>query len=202
MEGTEEANSPEAIVRPEGGEELRVAVCDLDGTYLDTNSFSRFTAWLARRRPALLPALARIVVARKRRLVSHAEAKQRILALAAPALSAGEIEKWGAKLLKCHTRHHVVTILDRYRKQGCRTMLATAAPALYAEALARLAGFDYVLATPTGGEENVGTEKRRNVVDWFGSEEARPVAFLTDHDDDLPLADWVTGQGGRLHLIR
>ena len=173
-----------------------MTICDLDGTLIDTNSFSRFVAWIPRVAPWLTLRLMWIVASRKLRCISHAQAKQRILDLVEGYIDKDCLEDWCATLLKEHGRDWIIDALHHYQQQGAPAVLATAAPSLYASVIARLCGLDYCLSTERGGEECVGELKLARVSRLLEEEEARPILFFSDHADDLPLARWCAGRGG------
>lgn len=176
-------------------------VCDLDGTLLSVNSFTKFTAWLGFRYPRLLVPLAWVVLRRKLRLISHAEAKREIVAMAAKCVDREKLGVWIRRLLELYINTEVQEILRNRSEDGCCLLLATAAPELYAVALGREAGFDAVLATPAPGPENRREEKRDRIAQFMRERGGRPVLFISDHDDDMPTARWVESRGGRTHWI-
>lgn len=165
----------------------KVLVCDLDGTLLSCNSFTHFVRYLFIHKPTLFFSILKRVARRKLRLSSHASTKQHILRLAAPKLSQEEIDGFAASLLQRYGRPEVRTLIDREREKGCRVLLATAAPALYAKAIARQAGFEGCVATEAGGAENFRQEKLRRVEEWLDKDGGTLAAIVTDHHDDLAL---------------
>jgi phosphoserine phosphatase len=84
---------------------------------------------------------------------------------------------------------------DYARARGLPTVLTTGALAIYAAPFGSLEGFDLVVSTEAAADglwhENIGAEKRdrtlRALVDagW----QTRPLVYLADCADDLPLAE-------------
>lgn len=163
------------------GLKAEVAVVDLDGTLLRCNSFTEFVKFIFRRKPSLRFQLALIVLRRKLRLLSHSEAKQHILHLVAGKLHGGDINSFITRLHR-YLNDDVVAFVSSCPKK----LLATAAPALYARPLGDSLGFDEVVATEIGGDENKG-EKKLDSVRKSGVTFGPGVAVVSDHSDDMPL---------------
>lgn len=178
-----------------------LAVVDLDGTLLPGNSFSMFTLHLFKKEARLRLPLLRIVAARKLRLITHAEAKRRIM------IRAGELPdsiiKDFVKKLTSKIDPELLALCN-----GCSaTVLTTAAPDLYALPLADALGFKYCFASylytivqepmssdpPTQAKsfamllhENKGEAKVASLLS-AGFKLGSKSLVLTDHFDDLPL---------------
>lgn len=112
--------------------------------------------------------------------------------------------------------------IEHDRKEGCKLVIATAAPAFYAAEIGARLRFDAVVATqhaarPDGrishkidGENCYGSEKLEMVNAWFDSQSiARKdchISVYSDHASDAPLMDWadtaylVNASGKMRHL--
>lgn len=97
--------------------------------------------------------------------------------------------------LRRHVRPELKALINRDNV----TVLATAAPLIYAKPLALSLGMDAVVATETGGKEVRGEEKvarlRTDGKISFGA----GCEVFTDHRDDLPLLR--ANAGGRNVLV-
>ena len=96
--------------------------------------------------------------------------------------------------------------IDNDRSRSQKLLIATAAPAFYANKIGELMGFDAVVATrhrllPDGrtchfidGENCYGPEKLKMVRTWFDAQglkrEDCHVSVYSDHASDAPLLDW------------
>ena len=159
----------------------RVGIIDLDGTLSRVNTFTRFVKMMFARYPRLWLPLGRTVAERKLRLISHAEAKRRIMRLYADVGNKRFIEDYLDRLIPL-LRREIVKELPLYST----TVLATAAPEAYAQPLGRRLGFDKVVATPAEGPECRGEEKVRRLREEGVTFHHYTVVY-TDHCDDLPL---------------
>lgn len=189
--GTRQLTQADAATQANTKITAEAVICDLDGTLLRTNSFTLFVKTLLKRKPQLRPKLLWFILRRKLRLITHARAKQMILRSCQGHLTEEWLSAWSREILKKYANPEVAGILADYRARGCTSILATAAPELYATHIARAAHFDYLLATPMGGSECRGTAKRDRVITLLAHHHLRPVLFLTDHPDDLPLAAYL-----------
>ena len=181
-----------------------VVVFDLDGTVLSVNSFPLWAMAMIRGRFPRLPWWRRAVVslrtfralaARKAGMISHETLKWRLQRLWQDAVrgDGGAAERDFADRLARFVRPALTGVLAAVADGRIEGVLATAAAADYAEALGRALGFRHVLATPRLREEGtpgtVGVRKRDAVLHYLDRRgwSDRPVVFLTDHAEDLPL---------------
>lgn len=178
----------------------RAIVVDLDGTLVDTNTFSRFTLALMRK-PKMTMSVAITALGRKMRLYSHAEAKQRILRLADARTNSRFIDHFVEQTVQNHLRDTVYSLALREQKKGALIILATAAPEMYAAVIARYTGLDGFIATPTGGAENKGKVKAQRVKQWLEENDATLGAVITDHADDLPLMQLAADNEAGIWLV-
>jgi phosphoserine phosphatase len=179
-----------------------VVIFDLDGTLLEVNSFPRWVRFLlAGRMPGLPPArrlglrlgTARLLARRKLFRLDHEGFKSRLQALwRASGGDAAALAPFLASL-RGHLRPAFAALLARVAAGEIAAVLATAAPADYAEPLGAELGFRHILATPSpapaGLAGNTGAVKRDRVLALLGrlGWEARARVFFTDHEEDLPL---------------
>lgn len=179
----------------------KAIVCDLDGTLVATNTFTRFTLFLARRPYMTLPVMW-TALRRKLRLISHSRAKQELLRLAADNLTADEYRAFAAGIIKRYLRRSVLDLAKSEKEEGKLVLLATAAPQVYADVIREITGMDGCIATPTGGEENRNEEKVRRVKEWLAANDATLEAVITDHHDDLPLMKYAAAAKSPIWLVR
>ena len=160
---------------------MTTLVIDLDGTLIDCNSFTAFVKHLFAQLPEARLNIFSIVLLRKLRLITHLEAKRRIVSIAQKHLQKVDIDKFIDKLST-----HLRPALQRRIDAADRVILATAAPEIYVIPLARRLGINEVTATQADGAESRGTVKLRNV-EKAGVTFDRDTVVITDHYDDLPL---------------
>lgn len=168
----------------------KAAVIDLDGTWCRRNTFTLFVARMMRqalRHPAELLRITGIVSLRKMRLMSHAEAKRRLVKIASRMMTAGDLDAFASRITE-FANPGVEAFADAFRRRGGTLILATAAPEIYVQPLARMAGFDYVMASSAKTTAEMrGERKLRAVVSLLDHTGLSLEAVLTDHYDDLPL---------------
>ena len=160
---------------------------DLDGTLSKVNTFTLFVKVFFRMSAVSRLNLTGIVLARKLRFISHAGAKQRIVSLFRRKGDGAIIEKTVEKIV-ANIRHDLL----RIALASDLSVLATAAPSLYARTLAERLGFGDVVATPPEGPECRGEGKvamLRRIGVYFSDN----VTVYTDHYDDLPLLEVNSG---------
>lgn len=159
----------------------KVVVMDLDGTLSKVNTFTLFVTEFFRFSPTARLPLTRIVLQRKLRLISHAEAKRKIISLFRRA--------YNRKIIENTIRHIINNIRPELLgavRNADFSVLATAAPALYADELAQRLGFNICVSTPDSGPECRGEEKVRRL-HQIGIVFSWNLTVYTDHYDDMPL---------------
>ena len=174
-------------------------VIDLDGTLLQTNTFRDYLRFCGRCAvPAfrwdLALSIALWVTLRKVRLITHSTMKRHLMQRTARFMQQkGRLDDFAEEEL-LRGNPHVQAVMERYRNRGYLLVLATAAPALYAKALADDYRLDACLGTPLPSEvvigewhENVGEEKAQTLQRFLQQHDAHMEALITDHHDDLPL---------------
>lgn len=178
----------------------KAIIIDLDGTLLRTNTFSDYILYsccqsLRSFRLDLVFLLLLFSLLRKLRIISHARMKYLILRHTTTFMQQhNRINSFVAKELT-YENPTVITHLHNYASQSHLTVLATAAPSLYAELIASHYHFDHCLATPPATipysqwRENKRQEKLHNVQKTLTSANAEISVVITDHSDDQPLLD-------------
>jgi phosphoserine phosphatase len=178
-----------------------VLVFDLDGTILRVNSFPLWAIDMLAGRVSGLPwrqrlrlsfATQSLLFGRKLRRADH------------DALLAGLQEAWRsacgdavgqasdrfANRLLRHVRPVLGPMLELVARGDADAVLATAAAEDYAQFVGRALGFRHIIAARAGnGGGNRGPRKRDAVLALLREQgwSRRPLLFLTDHLDDLPL---------------
>lgn len=181
-----------------------VAIFDLDGTILRTNSFRLWVMYLLRAR---LPHLARrdrlrvaataaqSLFARKLGLIDHETLKWRLQKLwqAVTGGDGGYAEQDFVRQLSRFVRPEMQEILHAVADEKIDAVMSTAAVADYADSFGRSLGFRHILATASerekGEPSNVGLHKRDAVLNFLRDRgwDDRVRIFFTDHREDLPL---------------
>lgn len=180
-----------------------VVVVDLDGTLVDVNTFREYILFVTKQllKQGKLLAAAKVITAvalRKTRFISHSEMKKRILVATRKIMTNDNLDLLVRGLLG-RLNVDVFNKLERYRADGYRVLLATAAPEIYARSLAEALRFDGCVATSDvapeneAWNENVGEVKLASVRDYVSSVEGHISVVMTDHYDDLPLMHYNTG---------
>lgn len=174
-------------------------ITDLDGTYVAGNTLKIYlragVAELLRRlRPDKALAVCLLVVARKLRFISHNTMKYSSIRL----IGTGELllGKVAAEIRRA-INPQVEAVVKKHIESGCKVLMATAAPKFYV----RLIWGHDLIASPDRGPDSKGIRKRDAVKKWLDAHEATPALFLTDHSDDLPLAQLVASLGGEIVLV-
>jgi HAD superfamily hydrolase (TIGR01490 family) len=193
----------------------RIALYDLDRTVTRAPTFTPFLVHMAASgnplRLLALPLWVLAMLGYKAKLYGRKPLKQFGLALLVgrvvrgPAL-APRIAAFVAKQLAGNIQPGARAQIAADRAAGVRLVLVTAAPEIYAEALAEALGFEAVIATrhqrdASGhllalieGENNYGGEKVARVAAWLAAQGlARSAVHLTaytDHASDTPILDF------------
>ncbi len=96
-----------------------------------------------------------------------------------------------------HRNQEVQKILADAEKHGDRILLASAASESYIHQL-----WDgETIASPFGGPDLKGKRKLEAVKTWLEDNNLQLKAFLTDHSDDLPLAEYAQTLGATIYLV-
>jgi phosphoserine phosphatase len=174
----------------------RLTVIDLDGTFVSVNTFHhwmRFTliTSLKKGKPGAALKIVRIALLRLLKRISHAQMKHTVLHISERLMTEREIEAFIDTLEPyVHTDLRSLPAANSHT-----TILATAAPLIYAQALGKRYGFDHTVATPPTTMhpwmENLRETKRDNLfalLDHLGMDRYIDRLY-TDHHDDLPLME-------------
>ncbi|PAV25472.1 hypothetical protein CF392_10815 [Tamilnaduibacter salinus] len=175
----------------------RVLICDLDGTLLAVNSFKvwvlywLFWGWL---RPGFFLAWSRPIVLRLIGQLNRWEMKVALLdSYCAFESQLPDVLRRGfPRFVFLFRRRRLCRVLLGYPYQFQTRILATAAPRLYADAVARSFGIKAVVASDRERGvwvETMGEEKWRTVRSlWEGNGSMPECCLVTDHYEDLPLS--------------
>jgi phosphoserine phosphatase len=201
-----------------------VYILDLDGTILSTNSFPHWVLYLARARFPLVGPMRRfwissraltMLLQRKLRLSGHEHFKWRLQKLWQSATfgDGGAGAQAFADRMVEYVRPELVPVLSAVADGRIDALMATAAPADYADRLGFAVGFAHVLATSAerSADEpsNVGERKCQSVLRFLASRgwQHRRRILFTDHVDDLPLigvcddVHWFGSDEGRAMIV-
>jgi phosphoserine phosphatase len=174
----------------------KLAVIDLDGTFVSVNTFHHWMRYtlitsLKKREIGAAFGILRITLLRLFKRVTHAQMKHSVLRISETLMHESEIEAFIDTL-----DPYINTNLRQLLAEGSyTTILATAAPQIYAEILGRRYGFDHTIATPpttvTPWKENLREAKRDSLFTLLEKCGRAPHIDLlyTDHHDDLPLME-------------
>jgi len=193
----------------------RIALYDLDRTVTRTPTFTPFLIHMAASGNPLrllgLPVWVLAMLGYKAKLYGRKPLKQFGLALLVGRVVRGpglapRIATFVAKQLTGNIQPGARAQIAADRAAGVRLVLVTAAPEIYAEALAEALGFEAVIATRhqrdasgnllalIDGENNYGAHKVARVEAWLaGQGLARSAVHLTaytDHASDAPILDF------------
>ncbi|RKF21815.1 HAD-IB family hydrolase [Altericroceibacterium spongiae] len=192
-----------------------ISIFDLDRTLTIRPTYSAFLLYanlrLAPWRLALLPVLVPYAAAYATKRIARRRMKERMHSVAlgrkVPRHRIERIaENFAVHLVKTGIFPQVHELFAAERKAGRRIVLATAAPALYVEPLARHLDIDDVIATrntwhedhllPDIPDDNCYAEtKQQRIAAWLtgqGIDRADVhLKFYSDHASDLPTFEWV-----------
>lgn len=177
----------------------KVTVVDLDGTYLTGNSLKLYlkialkhSLWNLRIDRVL--GISLLYFFRKLRFISHEKMKYNAIRIGGK--SPHMLRKFSVMAHQM-VNGKVKAFLSERHKKGEAILLATAA----AESYVPLIWSGEYIASPTGGPDCRSTRKRDAVAQWVSKRGMTISYFLTDHHEDLPLARYVTDNGGFVILV-
>ena len=175
---------------------------DLDGTLLAANSMHIFMIhlpWMLLRRKAVGAHIASLwwMGLRTLHAISHRSMKWHLTKSARRHLLDSDWE-WLASRMARRINHTVTDYVDAPRLSECSVYIATAAMEEYAAPLARLLGYDGVVATRFTEDkkdylEMRGSAKLAGIQELQRDKELRLESFITDHTDDFPTASAYPG---------
>lgn len=175
----------------------KIIVIDLDGTFISVNTFHKWMIFIAKQAFKKLAFLSLInifytITLRVFKRINHAQMKYSILKISEKLISEIEI----GNFVKSLNRYVHQDILNTLKDKETITILATAAPKIYAKKFSEIYGFNYEISTPashkSNWKENLKEEKKKNLLVLLQKENlGLEVAVLyTDHHDDLPLMEY------------
>ncbi|MET0370874.1 MAG: HAD-IB family hydrolase [Sphingobium sp.] len=192
-----------------------LAIYDMDRTITFTGTYTGFLIHVARRmapwRLALLPVVALMMLAYVVRLMSRQSLKEINQALmigpnVERARLMPHVESYAAKVVDENVRAGALAQIARDRADGCLLVLATASYRLYVEPIARLLGFDAVIATDhlsqdlryvrarIAGENCYDTGKLRMIKAWMAAQAIdrahAHIRAYSDHVSDAPMLEF------------
>lgn len=187
----------------EGFSPMNTAFIDLDGTLIKGNSMKVFMKWLSlrlvlNRRPDMAIIAMWWMFLRVARLATHTRMKWNLTGIAKRVLASADWEQIADRILR-RINPEVDVFVKSRKEKGEEICIATAAPAEYAEIIARKYGAKYVLATEYAPNisdyyENKGDRKLNAIRNLIDREGLALSAFLTDHHDDLPTMKFFPGK--------
>ena len=169
-------------------------IIDLDGTFVSVNTFHKwmrflFIEELKRLHFVSLFQILKIAFLRLMKKISHTQMKFHILEISEQYINKRQINHF-VDTLESYVNPH---ILHQLQDTSNKTLLATAAPLLYAQAIQKKYHFDNVIATAYTYEddwkENIKEEKKNTYLKMLDTHDMHPkdVILYTDHYDDIPL---------------
>ena len=185
---------------------MRTACFDLDGTIIDGDSFRLFIGYLVRTRRIgrrWVPVLAAVYALRRSRLISLLRAKELMLRPLAGS-SRRHLDEIGDAFfeseLRPRLRSGMVASIREHQQNGDRVIIATSAPDVYLNSIARFLGvtdawgtrlvFDAGVFTGHLGPHLFGSAKVASLREAIGDRAENSVTFCyADHHSDLPLLE-------------
>lgn len=178
---------------------------DLDGTLLATNSFQDYLSFCGHAalhafRLDIALSIVFWVALRKLRFIRHSTMKRHLLNRTASFVQKKErLDLFVERELIAIDRR-AQTMMEQYRNRGYLLVLSTAAPGIYAHAIAENLHIDLCCATVLPSEvvigqwhENVGEQKVESLCRLLKVHKAELAVVITDHFDDLPLLNYNEG---------
>ena len=193
----------------------RIAIYDLDKTIVKTPTFTAFLVFAARRMGRDLwwrvPLWIVALIGYGLKLYGRKAMKQFGVRLfigseIAQNVASELAREFAENIIPSDLQPGAVAAMEADRAAGCRMVIATAAPELYASVVAQMLSFDDVIATrhkilPGGaisnridGENCYAGEKLARVESWLadqGIERSQcHIICYSDHPSDAPLLNW------------
>jgi len=191
-----------------------IAIFDLDRTITIKRTFTPFLVHVAKKRPAAFlwaPVIAVMMVYYKLGGMSRTRLKEHMLSMTLGGRHKETVgfcsNVFAEDLVAGGFRPGALRRIQKHKEAGDTLVLATASMDFYAGEIAKLLGFDVLIATRSSwdkddrivpeirGENCYGANKLVMVKEVFEKEgldgEARTTYAYTDHHTDLPLLNWV-----------
>jgi len=171
-----------------------IKIIDLDGTFVSVNTFHRWMKFLFMQTVKKFQFISSlkilfVIALRYTKQIDHATMKYKVLQISENIITQKQIQHFVESVQPyVHPK-----LLSMVQAPETLTVLATAAPLLYAQSIKEMYGFDFVLATPhttdTPWQENIRTHKAKNLHTLFMQQhlDAEQATLYTDHYDDIPL---------------
>lgn len=178
---------------------------DLDGTLLATNSFQDYLSFCGHAavhafRLDIAFSILLWVSLRKLRFIRHSTMKRHLLTRTATFMQRKERLDLFIEHELISVNRRVLQHMEQYRNRGHLLVLTTAAPGIYAHAIAENLHIDLCCATALPSEvvigqwrENVGDNKVDALRRLLQVHKAELDVVITDHYDDLPLLNYNEG---------
>ncbi|MDQ7084907.1 MAG: HAD family hydrolase [Sulfurovum sp.] len=172
----------------------KIIVIDLDGTFVSVNTFHKWMKFVALKSLQKLYLISIIkifwiIFRRAIKSINHGQMKFAILKISEKTMSALDIEDF----VKSLDKYVHQDILKHLKNPNYMTILATAAPQIYAKKIQEVYAFNYEVSTPVSSQtpwkENLKETKKQNVLKLLKEERLslNIDILFTDHHDDLPL---------------
>jgi HAD superfamily hydrolase (TIGR01490 family) len=189
----------------------KIAIYDMDRTVTRIGTFTPFLVFAAKRRPlraVLLPVYLLSLAGYPLKLLGRKRLKEIGFALIVgrhvpPARLEALARDYARHVERRNLLAGAKARIAADRAEGCRLVLATASPDFYVREIAKLLGFDEVIATRQArhadgsysnridGENCYGPEKLNRVSGWLGGARGESeVRVYTDHQSDAPVLEW------------
>lgn len=177
----------------------KIIIIDLDGTFVSVNTFHKwikflFIETLKKFQLIRVTRILTIITLRALKWIDHAKMKQMILEISEKSIQQKQIRQFVTTLNPYVNKN----LLDIIQNSSNTTILATAAPLLYAQSIKGFYHFDYILATnnitQSPWQENIREIKAKNVQKLFEKHawKIQESILYTDHHDDMPLMHLVS----------
>ncbi len=172
----------------------KLLVIDLDGTFVSVNTFHKwmkflFVEELKKFHIISIFKILKTVLQRATKSITHAQMKFTILQLSEKQVTQSQVESFVDSL----EQYIHQDILKQLNHHANISVLATAAPLLYAKSIQEKYMFSHVIATNNTShmpwEENLRDVKKKNLLLLMKEHNISdyPTTIYTDHHDDLPL---------------
>lgn len=177
----------------------QIKIIDLDGTFVSVNTFHEWMKFLFMQTLKKFQCISSlkillVIALRYTKRIDHAKMKYMILQISENITTQKQIQNFVTQL-NPYVHQNLLGIVQ---DSDTVTILATAAPLLYAKNIKEMYGFNFVLATPsttdTPWQENIRTHKAKNIQTLFMQHhwKIEQATLYTDHYDDMPLMKLVS----------
>ena len=173
--------------------ENKVIVIDLDGTLLNVNTFHKWFIFLFKKTLFINPidSLKILFIALRRilKVIEHKDMKYKILKISESKKYTVHVDEF-VSTLDIYLNKEVFS----YIKEENITILATAAPSLYTQTIAKKYNLNYSICTPPSSQEewyeNIREEKKESLKELLNILNIRKIdRVISDHYDDIPIME-------------